>query len=128
MTPEELKAIEERAEKAKFSVTNGEDFRSFIVALSPILDDDFPALCAALREAWARAEKAEATLIGLDKDNCLTTEIALARTSACEEAEAKLAAIREAVAGYDWTRRDADSYHSAQRMRDTLKNILKLLE
>jgi len=62
MTPEELKAIEERAEKAKFSVINGEDFRSFIVALSPILDDDFPALCAALREAWARAEKAEATL------------------------------------------------------------------
>ena len=45
-----------------------------------------------------------------------------------EKAEAKLTAIREAVASYDWTRRDADSYHSAQRMRDTLKNILKLLE
>ena len=54
MTPDELLAIEERYNKAKFSVIHGEDFRSFIVALSPILDDDFPALCAALREAWEK--------------------------------------------------------------------------
>ena len=55
MTPDELKAIEERAEKGDGGPCCDRSFNEHARA-------DVPALCAALREAWARAEKAEATL------------------------------------------------------------------
>ena len=51
MTPAELRAVRERAERA----TDG-DFVLYSYAL-PVLRTDVPALCNALEEAWAEIER-----------------------------------------------------------------------